>query len=37
MAEPSAGAQLQYEVEQFLYGEALLLDQRRFADWLARW
>src|SRR3954452_4748660 len=35
MAEPSAGMQLQYEIEQFLYGEARLLDQRRFADWLA--
>jgi biphenyl 2,3-dioxygenase beta subunit len=27
--------QLQYEVEQFLYHEAALLDDRRFADWLA--
>jgi 3-phenylpropionate/cinnamic acid dioxygenase small subunit len=26
--------QLQYEVEQFLYHEAWLLDQRRFHDWL---
>jgi 3-phenylpropionate/cinnamic acid dioxygenase small subunit len=26
---------LQYEVEQFLYHEAALLDDRRFADWLA--
>lgn len=26
---------LQYEVEQFLYDEAALLDDRRFADWLA--
>ena len=25
---------LQYEVEQFLYHEAALLDDRRFADWL---
>lgn len=25
---------LQYEVEQFLYEEAALLDDRRFADWL---
>jgi len=27
--------QLQYEVEQFLYREAALLDDRRFDDWLA--
>jgi len=26
---------LQYEVEQFLYHEAALLDDRRFSDWLA--
>src|SRR5580698_1247467 len=26
---------LQYEVEQFLYREAALLDDRRFTDWLA--
>ena len=26
---------LHYEVEQFLYREAALLDDRRFADWLA--
>lgn len=26
---------LQYEVEQFLYHEAALLDDRRFADWFA--
>lgn len=26
---------LQYEVEQFLYHEAALLDDRRFGDWLA--
>ena len=26
---------LQHEVEQFLYHEAALLDDRRFADWLA--
>ena len=25
---------LQYEVEQFLYGEAALLDERRYEDWL---
>ena len=28
-------AALQYEVEQFLYREAALLDDRRFADWFA--
>jgi biphenyl 2,3-dioxygenase beta subunit len=27
--------QLQYEVEQFLYHEAALLDDRRFAEWFA--
>ena len=27
-------AVLQYEVEQFLYGEAALLDARRYRDWL---
>jgi 3-phenylpropionate/cinnamic acid dioxygenase small subunit len=27
-------AQLQHEVEQFLYHEAEILDQRRFHDWL---
>jgi 3-phenylpropionate/cinnamic acid dioxygenase small subunit len=26
--------QLQYEVEQFLYREAALLDERRFTEWL---
>ncbi|MCH7743411.1 MAG: hypothetical protein IIB71_12200 [Proteobacteria bacterium] len=26
---------LQYEVEQFLYHEARLLDERKFEDWLA--
>jgi 3-phenylpropionate/cinnamic acid dioxygenase small subunit len=34
----SAGAeraQLQYEVEQFLYAEAALLDARRYSEWLA--
>lgn len=29
------GPQLQYEVEQFLYAEAALLDGRRFREWLA--
>ena len=28
-------AQLQFEVEQFLYAEAALLDARRYRDWLA--
>jgi 3-phenylpropionate/cinnamic acid dioxygenase small subunit len=28
-------AALQYEVEQFLYAEAALLDARRYRDWLA--
>ena len=31
---PSERALLQYEVEQFLYAEAALLDARRFRDWL---
>lgn len=31
----SEKALLQYEVEQFLYREAALLDDRRFGDWLA--
>jgi 3-phenylpropionate/cinnamic acid dioxygenase small subunit len=30
----SVDAQLQHEVEQFLYEEAALLDERRFHDWL---
>ncbi len=30
-------AELQYEVEQFLYEEAALLDQRRYRDWLELW
>jgi 3-phenylpropionate/cinnamic acid dioxygenase small subunit len=30
----SAMMQLQYEIEQFLYQEAELLDQRRFNEWL---
>ena len=29
------GPALQYEVEQFLYREAALLDDRRFGEWLA--
>ena len=32
---PSERAILQYEVEQFLYHEAALLDDRRFGDWFA--
>jgi 3-phenylpropionate/cinnamic acid dioxygenase small subunit len=31
----SERALLQYEVEQFLYAEAALLDARRYRDWLA--
>jgi 3-phenylpropionate/cinnamic acid dioxygenase small subunit len=31
---PTVGWQLQYEVEQFLYAEAALLDQREFHAWL---
>jgi len=27
--------QLQYEIEQFLYAEAAILDERRYRDWLA--
>jgi biphenyl 2,3-dioxygenase beta subunit len=34
-ADLSERVALQYEVEQFLYGEAALLDDRRFGDWLA--
>jgi 3-phenylpropionate/cinnamic acid dioxygenase small subunit len=39
-AEPAAlglaeRTQLQFEVEQFLYAEAALLDARRYRDWLA--
>ena len=30
-------AELQYEVEQFLYDEAALLDQHRYRDWLDLW
>jgi 3-phenylpropionate/cinnamic acid dioxygenase small subunit len=32
---PSDRVLLQYEVEQFLYHEAALLDDRRFGEWLA--
>ena len=32
---PEQAMVLQHEVEQFLYREAALLDDRRFADWLA--
>lgn len=32
---PEQAMVLQYEVEQFLYREAALLDDRRFAEWLA--
>jgi 3-phenylpropionate/cinnamic acid dioxygenase small subunit len=35
MADLAARALVQYEVEQFLYREARLLDERRLADWLA--
>lgn len=43
MVKPAAGhgvtaaerAVLQYEVEQFLYEEAAMLDARRYRDWLA--
>lgn len=34
LARP-VGPQLQWEIEQFLYAEAALLDARRFQDWLA--
>ncbi|HEY3115805.1 MAG TPA: 3-phenylpropionate/cinnamic acid dioxygenase subunit beta [Chloroflexota bacterium] len=30
-------AELQHEVEQFLYAEASLLDEHRFRDWLDLW
>ncbi|MCW5734494.1 MAG: aromatic-ring-hydroxylating dioxygenase subunit beta [Enhydrobacter sp.] len=33
--EPGQAMLLQYEVEQFLYREAALLDDRRFGEWLA--
>lgn len=33
--ERDARRDLQYDVEQFLYHEATLLDDRRFDDWLA--
>ena len=32
---PEQAMVLQYEVEQFLYREAALLDDRRFAEWFA--
>jgi 3-phenylpropionate/cinnamic acid dioxygenase small subunit len=35
VADLPARVLLQYEVEQLLYREARLLDQRRLADWLA--
>jgi len=34
-AQRDARRELQYDVEQFLYYEAMLLDDRRFDDWLA--
>jgi len=33
--ERDARRELQYDIEQFLYYEAMLLDDRRFDDWLA--
>ena len=35
MIEATPRVLLQYEVEQFLYAEAALLDARRYRDWLA--
>jgi 3-phenylpropionate/cinnamic acid dioxygenase small subunit len=35
MASLAERALLQFEVEQFLYAEAALLDDRRYRDWLA--
>jgi 3-phenylpropionate/cinnamic acid dioxygenase small subunit len=35
MLAARARREVQYEVEQFLYGEAWLLDERQFAAWLA--
>ncbi|SRR5579885_567719 len=35
MAERMGRVERQYEIEQFLYREARLLDQRRFSEWLA--
>ncbi len=32
---PAPSAQLQHEIEQFLYHEAMLLDERRFEEWLS--
>ncbi|MEA2640755.1 MAG: hypothetical protein QOF51_2149, partial [Chloroflexota bacterium] len=34
-ALPISGIELQHEVEQFLYREALLMDSRRYDEWLA--
>ncbi|HEX4890122.1 MAG TPA: 3-phenylpropionate/cinnamic acid dioxygenase subunit beta [Alphaproteobacteria bacterium] len=34
-AAPAVTPQLQWELEQFLYAEAALLDQRRYRDWYA--
>ncbi len=34
-ASPAITPQLQWELEQFLYAEAALLDQRRYRDWYA--
>jgi 3-phenylpropionate/cinnamic acid dioxygenase small subunit len=34
-AQPAITPQLQWELEQFLYAEAAMLDQRRFRDWYA--
>lgn len=31
---PRVTAELQHDVEQFLYTEAALLDERRFREWL---
>lgn len=31
---PAPSSELQYEIEQFLYQEAMLLDERRFEEWL---
>ncbi len=35
MPAARASREAQYEIEQFLYQEAWLLDERRFAEWLA--
>jgi 3-phenylpropionate/cinnamic acid dioxygenase small subunit len=34
VTDVSGAMQLQYEIEQFLYREAALLDERRFNEWL---